>query len=242
MLLLTPGNSFGSKLSRMMSASSRIGRLERTNGDLVSVLPSWHHRRKWPHSLLVSVPWCATMISPRTGSNPTYPANRTFLSVSKCDHDCRKDCVEQRTELGDGAIAARRDGLERRVRWAVRSARPRPRHVRRAERGARVVRVRPERGDLRRRERRYRRRALPPSERRGDGDGGDGEERPPSGEEERCGAEGLEREHHCRSNRVRKAREEGRTEVRGGRGRPGGCCCCCEREPRRSGPSIEESG
>ena len=27
MLLLTPGNSFGSKLSRMMSASSRIGRL-----------------------------------------------------------------------------------------------------------------------------------------------------------------------------------------------------------------------
>lgn len=44
-----------------------------------------------------------------------------------------------RTELDKGPIPAGRDRFERGVRLAVSPARPRPSHVRRAYRGARVV-------------------------------------------------------------------------------------------------------
>ena len=134
------------------------------------------------------------MISSRTGSNPTNP--KQDLSVSEDNHSSHEEREKNgRTELGDVAIAPRCDGLELGVRLAVRPARPRPRHVRRAERGARVVRVGAERGDLRRRERRYRRRGLSLAQ-RDRGGGGDVQQRG----EEGSGTHGLQGEggDHCR--------------------------------------------
>ena len=76
----TPGDKLGSNGVKVKSPSVKTGSLDGEAGNI-----NWsrcgisHPRSAWErhaHSLLVSVPWCATITSPSAGSKPTYPVGR----------------------------------------------------------------------------------------------------------------------------------------------------------------------